>query len=87
MSWSFTAIGKSVAVAKAAETAKATNKCAEPEEGHRIDCLDTIARMASGLVGSTAVQVTASGSMWKEGETVKSHTIQLEFKPLYGFVE
>lgn len=87
MSWSFAAVGKSTAVAKAAEAAKATNKCAEPEEGHRIDCLDTIARMANGLLPIAAVQVSASGSMWKDGETVKSHNMQLDFKPLYGFVE
>lgn len=86
MAWSFVAIGKSAAVAKAARAAKETNKCAEPEETHRVDCLETIARMAEGLIGVAAVQVNASGSQWKDGEVVKSHSLLLEFKPIYGFL-
>lgn len=87
MSWSFGAVGRPAAVAKAAREAKAQHKCAEPEETHRQDALETIARFAEGLIGSTAVQVNASGSMWKEGEAVRSHTMSLEFKPIYGFLE
>lgn len=87
MSWSFQCIGKPLAVAKAAQAQKETNKCAEPEETYRRGCLDYISAAAEQLIGQTAVQVNASGSMWKDGETVKSHTMQLDFKPLYGFVE
>ncbi len=87
MSWSFNAIGKPAAVAKAARAQKETGKCIEPEETYRQECLESIARMSEQLVGYHAVQANASGSMWKDGDTVKSHTIQLDFKPHYGFVE
>lgn len=87
MSWSFQSVGKPSAVAKAARDAKEKGKCSEPEETYRLECLESVARMSEQLVGQTAVQVNASGSMWKDGETVKSHTLQLEFKPIYGFIE
>ncbi len=87
MSWSFQAVGKPEAVAKAAAAAMEKNQCAQPEEAYRLDALGYIIKAASQLIGTTAVQVSASGSMWKDGETVKSHTLQLEFKPLYGFIE
>lgn len=86
MSWSFQSVGKAPAVAAAARAAKETGKCIEPEEGYRQDALESIARFAETLVNA-AVQVSANGSMWKDGDTVKSHSMALEFKPLYGFVE
>lgn len=87
MSWSFQVVGKPEAVAKAATAAMEKNQCAQPEESYRLDALAYITKAASQMIGATVVQVSASGSMWKDGDTVKSHTLQLEFKPLYGFVE
>lgn len=87
MSWSFQAVGKPEAVARAATAAMETNQCLQPEESYRLGALAYITSAACQLVGVMAVQVTASGSMWKDGDTVKNHTLQLEFTPLYGFVE
>jgi hypothetical protein len=86
MSWSFNAVGKASAVAAAARAAKEKNPCIEPEETYRQESLEHIAKMADSLMGA-ACSVNASGSMWKEGGLVKSHTIALDFKPLYGFLE
>jgi len=87
MSWSFQAVGKPEAVAKAATAAMEKNPCAQPEEAYRLDALAYITKAACQLIGATAVQVNASGSMWKDGDTVRSHTLSLEFRPLHGFVE
>ena len=89
MSWSFSAVGKATAVAKAALAEKETTRCAEPEEGHRKAALDYLAQAAGGIIGDNQfVRAEASGSMWKDGDTVKSHTLSLKFEPIYGvFVE
>ncbi len=87
MSWSFSAIGKPEAVAKAAVAAMDKNKCAEPEESYRLDALAYITKASSQLIGAMAVRVAASGSMWKDGDTVKSHNLSLAFEPVNGFVE
>jgi len=87
VSWSFNAVGKPEAVVRAAKAAMEKGKCIEPEESYRLDCLGNIMSMASQQVGQVAISVVASGSMWKDGDVVKSHTMSLEFKPLSGFVE
>ena len=86
MSWSFAAVGKAAAVAAKAREAKESGKCIEPEESYRLDALESIARFSETLVNS-AVKVSASGSMWKDGEVVKSHSMAVNFEPLYNFVE
>lgn len=87
MSWSINVIGKPAAVAKAASAAMETNKCSIPEEeAYRLDALAYIVKAASQMVGDLIVQAMASGSMWKDGDTIKSHSLQMEIKPVYGYV-
>lgn len=87
MSWSFNALGSPAAVSKRALAAKTSGACMEPEESYRQACLDYIATAASQIAGDgAAVQVAASGSMWKDGDTVKSHNLSLNIAPLYGLV-
>lgn len=90
MSWSFSGIGKPLAVAaKAREAADNGGKpyCAEPEETIRKEALEVVAKAASSLNAETVVQVNASGSMWKDGEIVRSQSLKIEVNTLGPILE
>jgi len=87
MSWAFNCVGKPAAVvAKIVEEAAIT-RCQEPEESYRKTALGLAAEAVGSYGPDFAVKVVASGSQWKDGDTVRHNQLNLQIEPLYGFVE
>ncbi len=87
MSWSFQAVGKPAAVAKAARSYKETAKCAEPEEAVRLATLELIAEAVMVQGDAVLVRASGSGSMWKNGDVIMQSNVEMKVEPLYGLVE
>lgn len=88
MSWSFSAIGKGEAVARAARAyIESGHRCAEPEETVRRNTLEVAALAALGQAPTTVVQVECSGSMYTNNGVPITQNLRLEVKPLGNLVE
>lgn len=88
MSWSFSAIGKPAAVARAARAyIESGHRCAEPEESVRRGTLELAAQAALGQAENIVVQVECSGSMWTQNGVAQTQNLRLEVKPLGNLVE
>jgi hypothetical protein len=92
MSWSFNAVGKPLAVLKAAKDQFMQYSCAEPEETIREKFFEILEISLDSYPESSAVQVSASGS---QSPAVTSETdrprfynsIKVDVQPLWGFIE
>lgn len=88
MSWSFSAIGKPPAVARAARAYIETgHRCAEPEETVRRETLETAAKVAESHSDKYVVSVECGGSMWTENGVPQTQNLRLEVKSLGNLVE
>lgn len=91
MSWSVAAIGKAEAVRKSiAEQFSRSSGCVEPEETVRKAAAVMIDTALAAQDPSTAVRVSASGSMSYKDWGVKSgpsNQLTVNVDPQYGFVE
>lgn len=86
MSWSVNVVGKPQAVAEALRAEKEVDRCAEPEESFRQAALELMAQTALAQGDECAVRATGSGSMWRDGDTIKSNNLDIKIEPLYGFL-
>lgn len=91
MSWNIEAMGKPEAVAAKLAKQFAVNKCSEPEESIRQSVAGIVAAALATFSKGTAVSVRASGSQSSDmvgtAQATHVHSLNVEIKPLYGFVE
>lgn len=89
MSWSISGrLGKAPAVrAAVAKEFEQSSKCAEPEETIRQAAKQIIDAALAAQGENQVVEVSASGSMSKNGEVVTSNTVNIAVTARWGFLE
>lgn len=88
MSWSFSAIGRPVAIAASAKEQLNRYRCSEPEETIKNSVVDIISTALASYDAKTAVHIEASGSQWTDSTTgTAANSLNLSIKPIPGFVE
>lgn len=91
MSWSVAAIGRPKAVAESVAKQLAAIKCVEPEETMKNKVAEIVSAALHAMPEGTAVSFTGNGSQtfknYDKPEEGATNYLQLEIKPLYGFVE
>lgn len=98
MSWSFSAIGKPMAVLALARKQLGAIKCAEPEETLKGKVLNQIECSLLAMPESSAVRIEASGSQSpayapnESGQHVAvagkfTNNLSLKIEPIWGFAE
>lgn len=85
MSWSFSAIGRSSAVAQKARDDLTRYKCTEPEETIKTKALEIIESSLCAMPDASAVQIEAYGSQSPVSGGV-SNQLTLKITPISGFV-
>jgi hypothetical protein len=90
MSWSFSGMGKPLAVMAKARKDLSQYKCLEPEEAIKNHILDIIDLSLSAYPSNAPVRIEASGSQHKP-DSAKPDTainnLSVSINPLYGFIE
>lgn len=90
MSWSFSAVGKPLAVMQKARKDLSAHKCPEPEETIKGKIVHMLEAALLVYPETVAVQVIASGSQYAPDHRSPNEVINslsLDIKPLHGFVE
>ncbi|MCC8945982.1 hypothetical protein H8A97_12955 [Bradyrhizobium sp. Arg62] len=87
MSWSVSGIGKTPAVKERVISQLNGIKCAEPEETIKGKVGEIIATALDAFPSDCAVQITASGSQYSPSGVGVVNSLNVEIKPIYGFVE
>lgn len=87
MSWSFSASGSPAAVARACREEKDKSLCAEPEETLRKAALDLMASSSEQHHDDAVIRASGSGSMWKDGDVVRSNNIETKVEHLWDWVQ
>ena len=89
MSWSIGGfLGKAPAVrAKVAKAFADSGKCSEPEETIRQSAAQIIDAALAAQAESQVVEVSASGSMSKNGDVVTNNAVTISVVPKWGFIE
>lgn len=86
MSWSFSAIGKPLAVLAKARKDLTASKCPEPEETVKGKLLDALDAALTPFPADYAVKVEAYGSQ-SSGGAGPTNSFSMKVEPIYGFVQ
>lgn len=87
MSWSFSAIGKPLAILAKAEKDLNSIRCAEPEESIKDKVLEIIKAAMADCPGTQVIQIKAGGSQHPLPNGKYTNSLSIEIAPIYGFVE
>jgi hypothetical protein len=82
MSWSISFVGTPAGVARKFAESAANQRCQEPEESIKTLACQLVAKACEGMADGYAVSITADGSQWKDGETVRSQSVRLTFSTI-----